>query len=155
MKSIEVDRPSDPNVQAQIGAGLIRDASRFGGPIRFGKNRVEVSKLSQPTARNLMRTIGRSVQKTIDEANRQIKATRKALGRASAKGCIALISPPHELSPKVMGWLADDALRGGRNSAINCVMIAQTPLLAPFGSFPIGLHIPSLGASRRSMFLTG
>jgi hypothetical protein len=34
-----------------------------------------------------------------------------------------------------MSWLVNDALRGGRNSAINSALIAQTPLLARFGSF--------------------
>jgi hypothetical protein len=84
----------------------------------------------------MLRIVGRGVQKAVNEANRQIKATRDALGRPDAKGCITIISPPHELSPESMAWLIKDALRGGRNSAINSALIAQSPLLAPFGTFP-------------------
>lgn len=136
VKSVVVDRPSDPKVKAKLGEGLMRDAARFGGPIGWGRNRVKLADLPKETSSNMMRTVGRSVQKAVKDANQQIKATRTALGRPDAKGCVAIISPPHELLPQGMSWLVGDTLRDGRNSAINSVLIAQTPLLAPFGNFP-------------------
>lgn len=114
----------------------MRDTPRFGGPLAWGRVRINLADLPKESASNMMRTVGRGVQKAVKDANQQIKATRNALGRPQARGCVVIISPPHELLPQGMSWLVGDTLRDGRNSAINSVLIAQTPVLAPFGTFP-------------------
>jgi len=133
VKSLETDRPATKSIHEQVGERLAKDSPKFGGPIVFGSRRVDITSLPEPTARNVMRIIGMNVQDAVKAANAQIKATRKLLDAPNAVGCIAVICPPHELDHDVIPWLVADAIRNGKNSAVQCVLAAHTPLLAPFG----------------------
>lgn len=138
VKSLTTDRPTMSSVQLAVGEQLARDAPKFGGPIVYGKRRVELTDLPEPTAKNVLRKIGQPVIDAVKKANKQIKATKSLIGIPDALGCVGLICPPHDLDHKVLAWLVADAVREGKNSSVNCVIIAQTPLLAPFGIFATG-----------------
>lgn len=133
VKSLETDRPATKSIHEQVGERLAKDSPKFGGPIVFGSRRIDITSLPEPMARNVMRIIGMNVQDAVKTANTQIKATRKLLNAPDAVGCIAVICPPHELDHDVIPWLVADAIRNGKNSAVQCVLAAHTPLLSPFG----------------------
>lgn len=138
IKSIEVDRPSTNSIQEKLGERMGTDQERYSGPVVFGLGRVPLRALPESTAKSFLRLLGQTVLHAVQAANKQIKATRSILNIPEAKGCLCLITPPHELDYEVIGWLVADAIREDRNSAVQSVLIAQTPVLAPFGQFTDG-----------------
>lgn len=135
IKSITVNRPTVDSVQTGLGEVLSKDAPKFGGPILFGRGRINTSDVPPETGANMLRKIGEPVYKDLKKANKQIKESRIALDRADAHGVVAIICPPHELDLEVLGWVVWDATREGKLSAVQHCLVAQTPLLAPFGDY--------------------
>ena len=127
VKSITTDRPNEDRIMHEVAELLMRDA----GMIIFGQVNIDPTKLPERAARNLFRHIGRRYQAEIKASNIQIRQTKLALDRETARGAVAFIAPPSKISPEVVRWLVADAIRGGKFSCVDSLIIAQTQLCGP------------------------
>lgn len=137
VKTIATDRASDPRTADALGLMFSRNASR-GAPIVFGEVSVRLHDLPRQIAERAMRVVGKRVQREAAEANRQIKASKAALGLDAAYGLLVFVTPPYRLDRHSIVWLFGDAIRGGTCRSINGIMVVETPLSAPAGTSQVG-----------------
>lgn len=143
IKSLTTDRAAQASTADAVSEMFSR-STHIGAPIIFGSVNVKIADLPRPVATNAMRIIGRRVLDEIKAANRQVKATMQALERAGALGVLALITPPFKLDRQSIAWLMGDAMRDGRCSGIDVVLLVETPLHAPAGVRQYGNSFLSL-----------
>lgn len=144
VKSLTTDRAAERQTSDAIGEMFSRGI-HLGAPVIFGQVTIGLHDLPPPVAANALRIAGRRVLLEAKAANSQIKATKEILGRPESLGVVALITPPFKLDRDSIGWLMGDAMRDGRCSGIDQLLLVETPLLAPEGARPqddtfISLH---------------
>lgn len=145
VKSLTTDRAALPKTADAVGE-MFSQNTRLGAPVVFGTVNVKIADLPRPVADNAMRIVGKRVLKEIKSANQQVKATKAALDRPDALGVLALITPPFKLDRQGIQWLMGDAMREGRCSGIEVVLLVETPLRAPDGTREHGPSFLSLHA---------
>lgn len=130
VKSITTDRAASDEVAGAVGE-MFATHAHLGAPIIFGTMTVSPHDLPHPIAANMMRIVGKRVLAEAKNANAQIKATKTMLGRPHAIGVLALITPPFRLDRRSIVWCMGDAMREGRNSGVDELLLVETPLHAP------------------------
>lgn len=125
IKSLASDRASDPAVKEALNRLIVDRGPALGGPIIFGTSVVRLDKLPSKLATNAFRLLAKRVQKEVTTANRQIRETIEDLGWEGAQGVVLFIVPPMEIDLQLIGWAVNDAIRGGRNSQINSLMMIE------------------------------
>lgn len=68
----------------------------------------------------------------------------RILGRPDALGLLALVSAPIKLDRDSIAWTMGDAMRDGRCSGINGLLLIETPHAAPADSSAVGNSFLSL-----------
>ncbi|MGH6617136.1 hypothetical protein [Sphingomonas sp.] len=131
VKTLATDRANEPKIWDALGQ-MFAENVHDGAPIIFGQTRVGLYDLPQNIAIKALRIVGKRVQREAVKANRQIRASKAALGRENAFGLLLLVTPPSGTDRQSLLWLVKDALRDGRCSSINGVYLVETPIAAPF-----------------------
>ena len=131
VKTLSTDRAREPKVSEALGQ-MLADNIREGAPIIFGQTRIGLHDLPEKIAIRALRIGGKRVQREAAKANRQIKASKAALGQEKAFGLLLLVTPPSGIDRQSLLWLVKDALRDGQCSSINGVFLIETPIAAPF-----------------------
>lgn len=137
VKSIATDRANDPQTADALGLMFSQNTAK-GAPVIFGQVSVRLHDLPREIAESALRIVGKRVQREAAEANRQIKASKAALGLDSAYGLLVFVTPPYKLDRHSIIWLFGDAIRGGTCRSVNGIMIVETPLVAPAGMSQTG-----------------
>lgn len=132
VKTIASDRADDPRTGEAIALMFSENVAN-GAPVIFGQVTIGLHDLPVNIAEKALRIVGKRVKREVTEANRQIRASKEALGRDDACGLLVIVTPPYKLDRESVGWLVGDALRGGSCRSINAIMIVETPLCAPAG----------------------
>lgn len=143
IKSLTTDRAADPQVGDAVGKMFARN-THFGAPVIFGTVTIGLHDLDPRVAANALRILGKRVQAEAKAANAQIKATKEVLGRPDALGVVALVSPPFKLDRNSIAWTMGDAMRDGRCSGIDVLLLIETPLAAPTVPSAVGNSFLSL-----------
>jgi len=143
IKSLTTDRAADPEVGEAVGEMFARNI-HFGAPLIFGTVTIGLHGLDPRVAANTLRILGKRVQTEAKAANAQIKVTKEVLGRPDALGVVALVSPPFKLDRNSIVWTMGDAMRGGRCSGIDVLLLVETPLAAPAAPSGVGNSFLSL-----------
>lgn len=143
IKSLTTDRAADPVVGEAVGDMFARN-THLGAPVVFGTVTIGLHDLNPRVAANALRILGKRVQAEAKAASAQLKATKAALGRPNALGVIALISPPFKLDRKSIAWTMGDAMRDGRCSSIDVLLLVETPLAGPADPAAVGNSFLSL-----------
>lgn len=132
VKSLTTDRAASPETSDAVGE-MFRQHVHLGAPVIFGTVSVSLHDIPLPIAANTLRIGGKRVLDEAKAANRQIKATKTLLGRPDALGVLAIITPPFKLDRHSIIWLMGDAMRGGRCSGIDELLLVETRLGSPGG----------------------
>lgn len=143
IKSLTTDRAADPAVGEAVGEMFAR-STHLGAPVIFGTMTIGLHDLDPRVAANALRILGKRVQAEAKAANMQLKATKAALGRHKALGVIALVSPPFTLDRNSIAWTMGDAMRDGRCSSIDVLLLVETPLARPADPAAVGNSFLSL-----------
>ena len=125
IKSIINDRTIDPAVQEAMNKLLVEKGPAMGGPIIFGTVNVEIASLPEKLARNAYRLLAQRVQKEVTTANRQLRETVEDMGWMDAQGILLIIAPPMGINMHLIGWAVADALREGRNSNVQGLIMIE------------------------------
>ncbi|WP_066810208.1 hypothetical protein [Sphingomonas asaccharolytica] len=131
VKTLATDRANDPKIWDALGQ-MFAENVHEGAPIIFGQTKIGLHDLPENIAVKALRIAGKRVQREAAKANRQIKASKAALGRENAFGLLVLVTPPSGTDRRSLLWLVKDALRDGACSSINGVYLVETPIAAPF-----------------------
>jgi len=131
VKTLATDRANDPKIWDALGQMFAENVNE-GAPIIFGQTKIGLHDLPENIAVKALRIVGKRVQREAAKANRQIKSSKAALGRANAFGLLVLVTPPSGTDRHSLVWLIKDAMRGGRCSAINGIFLVETPIASPF-----------------------
>lgn len=132
VKSLTTDRAASSQTSDAVGEMFAKHV-HLGAPVIFGTVSVSLHDLPSPIAANTLRIGGKRVLDEAKNANRQIKATKALLDRPDALGVLALITPPFKLDRHSIVWLIGDAIRGGRCSGIDELLLIETRLGSPQG----------------------
>ena len=143
VKSLTTDRAADPAVGEAVGEMFAR-STHLGAPVIFGTVTIGLHDLPPKIAANTLRIVGSRVQAEAKAANKQLKASKTALGRPNALGVVALITPPFKLDRDSIAWTMGDAMREGRCSSIDVFLLVETPLAEPLDPAAVGNSFLSL-----------
>jgi hypothetical protein len=145
VKSLTTDRAAEPAVSEAVGEMFARN-THLGAPVIFGTATIGLHDLEPRVAANALRILGKRVQAEAKAANVQLKATKSVLQRPEALGVVALVSPPFKLDRKSIAWAMGDAMRDGRCSSIDVLLLVETALAglgkpADIGNSFLSLHV--------------
>ena len=143
VKSLTTDRAAEPAVGEAVGEMFARNTN-LGAPVIFGTVTIGLHDLEPRVAANALRILGKRVQAEAKAANAQLKATKAVLQRPNALGVIALVSPPFKLDRNSIAWIMGDAMRDGRCSSIDVLLLIETPLAGPGNPTAVGNSFLSL-----------
>lgn len=127
VKSLENDRAADPAILAAVADYFARNEHR-GAPKIRETTVIRMHDLEPEIGIGTMRILAQRPIDVTKTANKQIKATKTALGRPDALGMLVIITPPFALDRNSIIWGVRDATRNDHCRSIDLLFLVETPL---------------------------
>lgn len=138
LKELTVDLAESRELSQRLGAILQKHAGKPGVPLVFGTAPVRIDLLPGDVRREMMQPFKRKLEGCVKKANRQIKETKKRLGRDDDRGLLILVNEANTMLRPDLAFFFLHHILSGQYSSIDQIVYCTVNLLVDAPGAPSG-----------------